>query len=158
MALILNENSYVDVAGSDLHFADRVNGASWLELDDLAKEPFLVTATRMIDDEYWIGVVAEESQPLAFPRVFSYFEPRLGKVIDHDGSTIPQRIIEATCELAFHLFLNPTILESASSVTEIKVGPVELIDIKGVDRMPATFRGLVKPLERKVSMQWWRAN
>jgi hypothetical protein len=94
MALEKDVNSYVELEEATEYFEDRVDVAAWDEATDEMKSKALVTATSLLDSFEWTGVVVSESQPLAFPRVGEYFDPRVGYCVNLNGT--PDRIIKAT--------------------------------------------------------------
>lgn len=158
MALSKGVNSHVTVAEADAYFADRLDVAEWLASDEPGKSNALVTATGLMENIPWMGTVVSETQPLAFPRVGSYFDPRVGGFVYLDGET-PDRILKATFELAYHLLNNDGILDGSSSVSDIKVGPITISNIQAVSTIPAIVRNLIKPLKVNGGANpWWRAN
>lgn len=159
MALSKGTNSYVNVAEADTYFENRVDADSWEAADNIQKEQALVTATQLLDDMSWTGTAISETQPLAFPRSGSYFDPRLGAFIEFSDIAYPDRIVKATYELALHLLNNEGLLTESGSVTNITVGSIQLQSIKGVSRTPSLVRRLIKPmLINQGSNSWWRAN
>ena len=159
MTVQLNVNSYVTVASADTFFADRIDVTAWVNADPVVKGQALVTATQMLDDMLWAGTVVDGNQPLAFPRVCEYFDPRLGSLVYLDGSTVPDRIVRATLELAYHLLINDGLLDSSASVSDIAIGPIKLGNVRSVSKVPNTVKNIIKPLLVNAGTNaWWRAN
>ena len=159
MAVQLNVNSYATVESADLFFADRLDVTAWAEATPTAKGQALTTATQMLDDMLWAGTAVDGSQALAFPRVCEYFDPKVGSLIYLDGSTIPDRIVRATLELAYHLLNNDGLLDSSGAVSEIAIGPIKLNGLKSVSKVPSNVRNIIKPLLVNAGAStWWRAN
>jgi hypothetical protein len=157
MALVKDTNSYCTVAEAELYFADRIDSAAWTDSDDETKAQALITATAFLDEKPWTGAVVDEAQPLAFPRVGSYFDPRIGYSVDFDG--VPKRIITATFEMAYHMIANDDLQSSAGSVTDIVVGPITLKQIQETAQTPSVVLRQIKPmLANGGSNIWWRAN
>jgi len=159
MALVKNTNSYVDLTEADAYFEDRLDVAEWDAMTDSDKEKSLVTATTVLDNMSWTGYAVSDSQELAFPRYGDYFDPRVGCDVILEDDVVPARILKATYELAYHLLLNDGLLDNSGGVSKIKVGPIELVDIKTPPSLPSLVRQFIKPLlKNKGAVHWWRAN
>jgi hypothetical protein len=157
MALEKFLNSNVTVEEANAYFEDRLGGDAWFELEPQKSSQALITATTILGEMNWIGVAESESQKSTFPRLGSYFEPRLGIVVSMDG--IPSRISAATCELAWHLIKNEEDLEETGGVGSIEVSGIVLNDMKKPPRIPIMVSSLIKPLLVNAGMNnWWRAN
>lgn len=161
MALVVGTNSYVDVDTAEAFFSDRLDVAAWVSADSTMKAQALVTASQMLNAVSWLGEAASESQLLAFPRSGSYLDPMLGKLVTLDSNVVPQRIIQATMEQAYHLLNNDGLLDSNGTPSRIKVGPIELEGMRS--SAPPLFSQAAKriygPLVSPfVSTTWWRAN
>lgn len=159
MALKKGTNSYATQAEAETYFEDRLDVAAWNSADDDQKEQALVTATSMLDGLSWEGVAADENQPLAFPRVGSYFDPRVGIEVTLDGVTVPTRIQKATYELAYHLLNNDGLLDDAGSMINLEVSVIKLSKIRRPSELPSMVKRLIKPILLNAgSNAWWRAN
>lgn len=159
MALEKGSNSYVTLAEAESYFADRLDAAAWTSASVTQKSQALVTATSLLDETEWVGVAVSQSQSLAFPRVGSYFDPRLGMDVSMDGTSIPNRIIAATCELAFHLLNNDGLLDDTGSVKDLSVGSIRLSLVLPANKFPTTVKNTIKPLRANGgATTWWRAN
>jgi len=158
MALVKGVNSYATVAEADSYFADRLDVAAWSEASELQKGQSLVTATSILDGLNWIGFAVSDSQALAFPRVGSYFDPRLGMDVAMTSS-VPTRVITATYELAYHLLNNDGILDDSGSVVDLQVGAISLKTISSPNKVPQNVNRFIKPLlVNNGTNVWWRAN
>ena len=158
MALVKGTNSYVDVTEADTYFSDVLYSEDWDNADPAVKAQALVSATAVLDQLSWVGVAANESQALAFPRVGKYFDPRLGYEVYLADDT-PDRIKSGTFELAKHLLGNTDILSSSGSVTELKVGSISLKNIRSTSILSNDVKRVIKPLLlNSGSRSWWRAN
>jgi hypothetical protein len=147
MALVYLSNSYVNLGDANQYFADRVGTASWDALDNNAKEDALVSATRQLDEQYvYLGYAVSTSQPLAWPRVGSYEDPKLGLLVELDPENSPERLKVATYEMALHLLNNPSVLENTPSVDSIKVGSIELSGLGNQPGTPKGFAQIISPL------------
>jgi len=162
--ITVGENSYVSVADADAYFTSRIDAAAWSAADDVLKQQALVTASFMLNELSWIGVATSDVQQLAFPRVGSYFEQILGRVVRLDANAIPNRIKNATYEQAYQLLNNDGLLDDSGTLDEIKV---DVIELKGLssgsaqpNRFSTTARRQFEPLldQSGVRNGWWRAN
>lgn len=159
MALTKGVNSHVTLAEAETYFENRLDVAAWHNASDDDKEKALITATNVLENMNWTGVVMSETQDLAFPRTGTYFDPRLGMEVTLDGVTTPDRVIESTYEMAYHFLNNDGILDDTGGVTNIVVGPIELTRVKSPSSVPSVVNRLIKPLLVNAgSNPWWRAN
>ena len=159
MALVKGTNSYATVAEADVHFEDRLDVAAWHDADDDEKGQALMTGTSILEYMDWTGVVVSETQNLAFPRVGSYFDPRLGMQVAFDSTETPNRIILATYELAHHFLNNDGLLDQTGRVRNLTVGSIVLHKIEAPAKIPANVDRLIKPLLVNAGANlWWRAN
>lgn len=151
------DNCYVTLEEANAYFNNRVDNDVWVATESTKKEAALITSTRLLDDMEWAGIVASETQLLAFPRIGSYFDPRLGYIVSFDTS-IPSQIKNATCELALHLLSNEGLLSSTGGVTDIEVGPIKLSEIRNPSTTPYFIKKQVKALLLNGgSRNWYRA-
>jgi len=158
MALVKGTNSYVTVDEADAYFEDRLDSSAWEDSDADQKSRALITATSILDNKAWTGTVVDTDQDLAWPRVGSYFDPRLGLQVELT-STVPQRILKATYELAYHLLNNDGIQDSTGSVVDIEVGPIKLKQVSSASLVPQVVKREINPLLlNRGSRTWWRAN
>lgn len=159
MALTKGVNSYVNLVEATAYFSDRLDVAAWESTTDPERSKALVTATSLLDSLVWTGEAVSETQPLAFPRTGSYFDPRLGFEVYFDSVNTPPRIITATYELAYHLLNNDGLLDSTGEVDSISVGAISLTKVRAASWLSPTVRRLIEPM-RSVSSKntWWRAN
>ena len=159
MALVKGINSYVEVAEADAYFQDRLDVAAWVDADNTQKAQALVTATRILDDLSWNGTAISEDQSLAFPRVGSYFDPRIGALITLSETESPVRLNVAVMELAYHLLNNDGLQDDTGGVRDLIVGSAQLIHLTAPSVIPGNVRRMIKPLLlNQGSHAWWRAN
>jgi hypothetical protein len=157
MAVELNVNSYVELDEANAHFENRLDVAAWDEASDELKSKALVSATMLIDSYEWTGIAVSESQPLAFPRVGEYFDPRVGHVVAMSG--VPTKVITATIELAYHLLNNDGLLDDTGGVDSISLGPIQLNKLSTPSKMPSWIHRTLRPLlNNRGSRAWYRAN
>jgi len=159
MALSKGVNSYVTVEEADLYFADKLDVAAWVEADATLKAQALITATSMLDLMSWTGSAVYEDQDLAFPRTGEYFDPKIGSLVVLEETVVPNRIIKANLELAYHLLNNDGLLDSSGTVKNLEVGSIKLEFINNPNKLSNSVRSLTRPLLVNAgSKTWWRAN
>jgi len=158
MSLVKGTNSYATVAEADAYFVDRLDVAAWSGASAEAKGQALVTATSSLDEMSWEGVAVASDQPLAFPRIGSYYDPKAGITVSMPSGT-PTRVLNATYELAYHLLNNDGLLDDQGSVTDLSVGSISLSIKSAPSKVPATVSSMVSPLLiNNGATLWWRAN
>jgi hypothetical protein len=159
MALVKGTNSYVTVAEANSYFDTRIDVAAWSSANETERGKALVTATMVLDNLDWTGAAVSDTQTLAFPRVGSYFDPRLGIDVELKATDIPSRILTATYELAYHLLNNDGLLDDTGEVDNLKIGAINLDNIKTPSKIPNVVKRIIRPLlVNKGSNMWWRAN
>lgn len=72
MALVVGQNSYIDVATANTYFTNRLFSDTWTNATTTQKEQALIMATRAIDRQVFIGAKKTDSQPLQFPRRYPF--------------------------------------------------------------------------------------
>lgn len=158
MALVKGTNSYSDVVAAEAYFSLRLDVAAWLEASEDQKAQALVTATMILESYNWTGIALSASQPLAFPRSGSYFDPRLGRLVTFTEA-LPDRLVQACHELAYHLLNNDGMLDDSGSVKDLQLGSISLRGIKAPSKMPDHVYAIVKPMLANAGAHaWWRAN
>jgi len=168
MALVLNTNSYVELADADIYFETRIDSDDWVTSTDVIKEQALVTATQLVDNQAWIGSAVSSSQALAWPRKNAiYYDPRLNMDITIGDAEIPKLVKEAVYEQALHLVNNEDLLAGTTQTFEsISVGSISLTDsnsdVTRTSIMPSVVMKPIRPLIRRggtgMGSSWWRAN
>ena len=158
MALVKNTNSYVTEAEAGVYFQDRLDIAAWDEAVVSEREKALVTATNYLDSLNWVGTAVSDTQSLAFPRDGEYFEPKLGYDTSLD-TTVPDRILKATYELAYHFLNNDGLLDDTGTVTNLRISTIQLDIRTEPAKIPLVVRNLIRPLLYNGGRNmWWRAN
>ena len=121
-------NSFLDVDEANKYFETRLYSTSWTGLNDETKTVALIASSRFLSVYYnYYGTRTEEFQNLDFPRIGLY---------DHDGYnldyyTVPEKVKQATAELALYQIENQSLVSNISSpldsgLTEIKVSSIAL--------------------------------
>jgi hypothetical protein len=166
MALILFENSYLESA--DDYLADN---PFWEAADSDAQEQALVDATRILDQNEWIGTAVSPSQSLSWPRAkLSFFDPVLSLHVPCEQGEIPIRLQKAVAYLALHLIKYPAVTKGYDvTYDSISIGPISLSNTDAgrssspqVPQVPAEVMKLIAPLTFSQGYtapgSWWRAN
>lgn len=159
MALIKGQNAYATLEEANAYFQDKLDVAAWIEASDIQKEQALVTATQQLDNLAWNGTVVDPQQSLAFPRTGTYFDRKLGLV--KEMNPVPQRVVIACYELAYHLLNNDGLLDSTGSVKSLTVGPISIQNIVSSSKIPSVARAYIKDMLSNAGNggnMWWRAN
>jgi len=119
-------NSYATEAELTSWIEQRLNNsAAVLAATSDTKKKALINATRSLDQLVdWEGDPAEPTvQALQFPRI--NLEDDKGNELD--SASIPERLVNATCELACNFIDGDRLGEvSTSGIDYLKAGPVEL--------------------------------
>lgn len=148
-------NSFVTVSEMTAYCEGRLNASAWNE-DDEAKHPALVEATRELSALTWIGSRVTSVQALAWPRQWAE-NPDAPDGVDmyYAISLVPQRIKDATCELALQfLKAGTTDLAALQPNDGIIEKTVDVLTTrwahpgsqkKGMARYPMVFR-YIRPL------------
>jgi hypothetical protein len=159
MALVKGVNSYADMTEANTYFENKLDVAAWTDAPEIQKNQALCTATSLLDEFEWIGIAANATQSLAFPRKDAeYFDPKIGMPVVL-SSTVPLRIIVATFELAYHLLNNDGLLDDAGRVKNLGIGDISLNAIIPPSKFPKRVRVSLAPLLRNNGKNsWWRAN
>ncbi len=110
---------YGDEAGARVYLAAASHGTSWATRDRAAQLRDLVTMTRILNRQPWVGLPTDTTtpQPLAWPRT---------GVVDRNGvavddSVIPQDVIDAGYEIALDLGIAESTVQTDAAGTDIKI-------------------------------------
>lgn len=120
----LSGDSYISVSTADTYQSNR-NRQEWTYLTQAEKEAALRRATKFLDNGYnYKGDIASTDNAHAWPRV--NVEDDEGRSID--STTIPERIKDATAELAYIDAVEADLLPVTTSgeTQRIKAGSVEI--------------------------------
>ena len=121
---IATADSYISITDANSYFTDRGSPSDWSGLNDAGKESALRYATAYLDGIYkFVGEVTTTSQSLAWPREGAFDEE--GRNLE--ANVIPQRVKDATCELALLHTTTPLNKSYArgGAIERQKVGPIE---------------------------------
>ena len=121
--------SYVARADADTYFATSFNNAAWNVLSDAQKDLALQVATRNLETLQWFGTKCTDTQALKWPREV----PADGSSDATVCTTIPNQLVEATCELALKLHANQSVMidgpettTTGTFVSKEKLGELEV--------------------------------
>jgi hypothetical protein len=140
-------NSFASVVDADAYYASRAN-AEWSALTTAAKEAGLILATDYLQATYseaWKGEIVRQDQPLAWPRFDAYMDG-----YEIASNIVPQRVTQATIELALRTSSGPLIIDQDQRIVREKVDVVETEYAEFSDpakRFPAVGR-ILSPLLR----------
>lgn len=147
-------NSFVTLAEAATYMEARLNASTWeTDATNDTKNRALVEATRYLGTLAWLGTRSDDVQALAWPRelVVNPDDP-YGNYYDTDA--IPQRVKDATCELAFQFVksgttdvaaLDPNIEVQSKTIDVLRTDYVQHGRRQGLARYPSVWR-LIAPL------------
>jgi len=147
-----SDNSYVSLAEAEAYFDDRINSTAngnWdtdsagVARTDAAKSAALVTATRRIDEEQFLGLKTSSGQALKWPRTDVY---------DEDGNafnsaTIPAIVKQATYLTALELLRADFLQEDyMGNFSYFQSGAVQIKQFSqtSTGKLPAEARRLLR--------------
>ena len=146
MSIEVGTNTYITVAAAGTYFALAIHASAWSSASNTEKEQSLATATRSLDRQKWLGDKYEDAptQLLEFPR--SGLIDKNGDAVDE--TTVPQEILDATCEYALGLLNNPALQNDSNTDSNIKklvAGSAEIEYIRGTSgpRFPTILNELI---------------
>lgn len=115
-------NSYVTVAEMSDYCGGRLDATEFDATVTLTQQKSLVMATARLDQENYVGTPAAFTQRLKFPRLFV---PSIYGSWE-DSDVIPERIKQATYELAIALLKDTTLFRDSGleAFEQVGVGPL----------------------------------
>lgn len=118
MAITVGTDTYVSVTDASTYFKLAIHADAWFSASSVDKEKALATATRSLDRQDWQGEKYQEAptQGLEFPR--SGLVDKNGVAVDE--TTVPDEIIDATCEYGLALIEDASIQDQSSTGSNIK--------------------------------------
>lgn len=143
-------NSYATAAEGDAYHEAHLYASDWTGASTATKEAALVMATRVLDSLYeWEGWAATDTQALLWPRNAVLDFRELSYI---DPATVPQRLKDATAELARQLIAEDRTVDNqieTQGITALTAGPVslEFKDSVYAKVMPDAVRNLIPA--------WW---
>lgn len=145
-------NSFVTEAEAIAYAASRPNASAWTTVSGAtcteAEKAVLIEATRELSHLLWRGSRASETQALAWPREW-VVNPDSPNGFYYDADVIPQRVKDATAELAIEYLkagttdlsaLDPKLGILSEQVDVIRVDYAPHLRPAGLRRFPSVFR------------------
>ena len=121
--------SYVSRADADTYFATSFSNTAWTALSDAQKSLALQIATRNLETLQWYGKKCVTDQPLQWPREIA----ANGSTDATVCTTVPNQLVEATCELALKLHGNQSVFidgpdsgTTGTFVSKERIGELEV--------------------------------
>lgn len=113
MALVVDQNTYVNEAEATEYFAARYGFDLWA--GEANKEGALISAAQQLDQQCtWYGNKVDESQLMAFPR-------------SPDANPTPQEVKDSQCEIAYAIVeAGSTSTDGGDAIKKVKAGSVEV--------------------------------
>ena len=156
MDVLKGTNCYSSLDEAEAYFGERLDATPWTAAVLDRKKQALISACTLLEELEWVGSISDVAQPLAFPRVGAYYDPRLGQHVELGG--VPDRLLKATYEMALHLLANEDLISDTGSVKAFSMAGMNLTDIQKVSTFPPIVKRLLKPLLVNSSRNWWRNN
>lgn len=155
-------NSFVTAAECTAYLDARLNSGAWTTASNDDKDRAVIEATRTLDVLGWVGSHVTTTQVLAWPRAWAIdpdaprsFPGEKYEEIYYSTAIIPQRVKDATCELALEFLKAGTTdlaaLPATDGVISETVGPLSTTyaspaqRARGIARFPRVW-ALVGPL------------
>lgn len=119
-------NSFVTIEEADAYLATRLNASDWTGTEP--KKKAACEATRELSALGWQSYRTSSTQALAWPRLNAPNPDGTSACEVFEDTIVPQRIKDATCELALEFLRAGTIdaaaLDSKAGIIEKTVGPL----------------------------------
>lgn len=139
-------NAYLTEAEATAYLDGRVDSAAWTTATPDQRIRAIISATRRLDQEQYLGLKADPDQAREWPR----FGVVVHGLFYLDTGTIPPRIRNGTAELALALLSTPGLLDASGleAFESVKVGPLEVTPAKGTRAgdLPEPVRREIRPL------------
>lgn len=151
MAIITINNfdfhSYATVEQADIYFSAKY-GSNWDEVED--KEQLLITATKQIDSNKFVGTIADRFQHLKFPRLICGVEVNPEYLL-----------IECCCEIANSIYnsnVDNISTPNAENIKSISVGDTSITYRDGASIETDLYYALAKPIIKKYLGDFLKGN
>lgn len=133
---------YADIDTADAYLAGAFHATDWASLTDDVKGKALVTATRILDRQRWLGSKTVSDQVLAWPRTGT-------GVSGVEDDTIPEAIIAGAIELALTVSAGADVQNQATTeetVKRIQAGSVSIENFRSTQQFSARFPQIIQEL------------
>jgi hypothetical protein len=132
--------TYADVETADEYLAAAIHATNWATASEDTKAKALVSATRLLNRQKWVGTKADADQELASPRT---------GVDGVEDDEIPQAVIDASIELALALVDGSdvqTVASQEQAVRSIRAGSVAIDYFRSTALYVGRFPQIVQEL------------
>ncbi len=126
MAVAVGTNSYIDDTDCTAYFADRLEGAEWVAESN--QDGALVSAFDLLQREKWLGEKFDLATIPDWPRT-GLDDQEGDPIVPANNTDWPQFILDAQCQLALALIIDPTIAttpSTADNTKKLKAGSAEI--------------------------------
>ena len=145
-------NSFSTLVEADSFIEGRLNVSTWeTDASDDTKNRALVEASRWLDRLTWIGLRADNTQALSWPRQAA-INPDSPTSQYYATNELPQRVKDATMELAFQFVkAGTTDIAGLDGTRNVKSKKIDVLEteyvesharVKGLDLYPSVKRHL----------------
>lgn len=145
-------HSYATIEEANKYFLPKYNN-NWDNITDFERKSLLITATREIDKMDFQGKVAEEEQPLAFPRIIC-------KICDEPVNP-KKELITCCCEIASAIYNLPATnlaTPGAENIESMSIGDTSITYKKGATIEVDAFSSISKPIIKKILSKYLKGN
>lgn len=148
MSLAVGTNSYIDATDCTAYFADRLEGAEWVAESN--QDGALVSAFDLLQRQKWQGTKFDLATVPDWPRT-GLVDQEGDAIVPANNTDWPQFILDAQCQLALAIIINPTLSTAESTgdnTKKLKAGSAEIeffgtSNTDGGPRFPAQVQELV---------------
>lgn len=137
--------AYADEDDADEYLLASFHASNWTSATELQKQMALVTATRLLDRQDWLGDKTSSSQTLEWPRTNT-------GVTGVTNTVIPEDIVNACIELALSLVDGSEVQSEqniAQKIQSLRAGSVGITYFRGAEGSPLRFPLIVHELVGK---------
>lgn len=136
-------NSFLTQDAADTYLDARLNSSAWSGASDDDKARALIEATRELSVLNYLGQRTDGTQALSFPREY-LMDPDDPDSFYYANTEIPQRVKDATCELALEFLKAGTtdlgVTDSSAGVILKTIGPITTQWSSAADRPAGLFK------------------
>lgn len=119
-------NAYADLDYAATYAAARLYSEAWDEATVPDQEASLIQATRLLDALVdWRGAVADEDQPLAWPRA-QVQKPDRPAGTYYDAASFPTFLRNVCCEVAIDMLTDNRLQDQASGISSLGLDSLRL--------------------------------
>jgi DnaT-like ssDNA binding protein len=140
-------DTYASVEQADIYLVANFAATAWFDLTEDQKGQLIVTATRVLERQCWLGEKTVADQPLQWPRTGTGVE---GTVDDE----VPEDIINGSIELAFAILDGSDVVNSsvpgAQKLRSINAGSVNLQWFRGAEGFNARYGRFPLPVQELI--------